>query len=194
MRLLEERIRKDAVVAPGGVLKVGSFLNQQMDMELLEQLAEELCYRFRDCGVNKVMTIEASGIAMAALVAFRLHVPMVFVKKSKTSNLSGELYTTEVTSFTHGNTYTAVVAKDYIRNTDRLLLVDDFLAHGEALLGMTRLAEMAGAQVAGAGILIEKAFQCGGEKARQAGLRVESLARISFMGDEGQIEFIPDGR
>ena len=185
MKLLEERILTDGKVLPGGILKVGSFLNHQIDTALLGEMAKELYRLFGREGVNKILTIEASGIAIAAVTGLVFGCPMVFAKKSKTKNISGELYCAEVESFTHGNTSTVVVSKDCLQPGDRVLIVDDFLATGAALIGLMSLCEQAGATVVGAGIAIEKVFQGGGNALRAKGLRVESLARIASMSDDG---------
>ena len=185
MKLLEERILSDGKVLPGGILKVGSFLNQQIDTALLWEMARELRRLFDGEGVNKILTIEASGIAIAAVTGYVFGCPMVFAKKSKTKNISGDVYSAEVESFTHGNTSTVVVSKDYLGPEDRVLIVDDVLATGAALIGLRALCEQAGATVVGAGIAIEKVFQGGGNALREAGMRIESLARIAEMSDAG---------
>ena len=185
MELLEQRILRDGKLLPGGILKVDGFLNHQMDPLLLREMAREWARLFADAGVNKVLTIEASGIAMAILVGLELSCPVVFAKKSKTKNLSGEVYSTEVPSFTHGNTNTVIVSKSYLGPEDRVLLIDDFLATGAALIGLKALVEQAGATLVGAGAAIEKRFQGGGDGLRKQGVRVESLARIVKMDDSG---------
>ena len=193
MQLLEDRIRRDGKVAPGNVLRVDGFINHQMDMELLDKLAEEFHRLFADSGVDKVLTIEASGIAIAALVAQRFRVPLVFAKKSKTSNIPDTVYSCPVKSYTHGNVNTVMVSRDYLHTGERVLLIDDFLAHGEALAGLIALVAQAGGSVVGAGILIEKAFQDGGKNIRARGYRVESLARVQSMDAEtGTVEFAAD--
>ena len=184
MKLLEERILADGEVLSGGILKVGKFLNQQMDPRLFYEMAKEWKRLYADAGVNKILTIEASGIAIAAVTGCVFGCPMVFAKKSKTKNLSDRVWTAEVVSFTHGNTSTVLVSKDYLHEGDRVLIVDDFLATGAALIGLKSLCEQAGATVVGAGIAIEKRFQGGGDALRAAGMRVESLARIVEMGDD----------
>ena len=188
MELLEQRILRDGRLLPGGILKVDNFLNHQMDPVLLREMAREWRRLFRDAGVNKILTIEASGIAMAILVGLEFECPVVFAKKSKTKNLSDRLYRTEVASFTHGNTNTVIVSKDYLAPGDRVLLIDDFLATGAAFFGLRDLVEQAGATLVGAGAAIEKRFQGGGDRLRAEGIRVESLARIVSM-DEGGIVF-----
>lgn len=185
MKQLEDRILKDGKVLPGGILKVDGFLNHQIDPALLYDMAQELKRLYGGEGVNKILTIEASGIAIAALTGYVFGCPLVFAKKSKTRNLAGGLYAAEVPSFTHGNVSTVVVSKAYLGEGDRVLIVDDFLATGAALVGLRSLCEQAGATVVGAGIAIEKVFQGGGERLRAEGLRVESLARIAEMSDDG---------
>lgn len=184
MKAMEEKILQDGKVLPGGILKVGSFLNQQIDTDFLKDMGDEIARLFASSGVTKVLTIEASGIAIATMVGYVLGCPLVFAKKSKTKNISDDLYRVEVESFTHGNTNTVVVSKEYLRPGDRVLIVDDFLATGAALVGLKALAEQAGATVVGAGIAIEKVFQGGGDRLRQQGLRIESLARIAAMSDD----------
>ncbi|MBR4703500.1 MAG: xanthine phosphoribosyltransferase [Oscillospiraceae bacterium] len=189
MRLLEERIRRDGVVREGDVLKVDSFLNHQLDVELFEAMGREWKRLFDGCGVNKILTIEASGIGLACIAAQSFHCPVVFAKKTETKNIAGDVYRTQVRSFTHGRVYDVIVSKRFLGPEDRLLLIDDFLANGAALSGLLDLAMLAGAQVAGAGIAIEKAWQPGGELIRSRGVRVESLARIRSMSEETGVEF-----
>lgn len=189
MELLEQRILRDGKIKPGGILKVDSFLNHQIDPALLYEMALELKRLYGDVGVNKIFTIEASGIALACMVGFVFSCPLVFAKKSKSRNISDDVYSVEVESFTHGNTNTVVVSREYLNEGDRILIVDDFLATGAALVGLKALAEQAGSSVVGAGIAIEKAFQGGGDLLRSQGLRIESLAKIASMGDDGSIEF-----
>ena len=188
MNFLEERIVKDGIVKPGNVLKVDSFLNHQMDISLMEEIGREFKRRFGDKKVTKVLTIEASGIGIAAFVAKEFGVPMVFAKKSKSNNIGNDFYTTPVVSYTHGNTYDVIVSKKYLSADDRVLIIDDFLANGSALRALINITEMAGATVVGAGIAIEKAYQPGGNQIRDLGYRVESLARVKSMAD-GKIEF-----
>ena len=188
MQLMEEMILRYGKVLPGGVLKVGSFLNQQIEPSLLRACGEEIRRLFADSGVNQILTIEASGIAIAAAAALAMDVPMVFAKKHKTSNVDGDVYSTVVHSFTHGTDYTVVVSRDYLTAGDTVLLVDDFLANGAALRGLTELCAKAGARVAGAAIAIEKCFQNGGDALRTEGLRIESLACVESMED-GKINF-----
>ena len=185
MRLMEEMILRDGKLLPGGVLKVGSFLNQQIDPELLRAMGEEIARLFAGCGVTKILTIESSGIALASAAALAMRKPLVFAKKHRTSNVDGAVYSTVVHSFTHGMDYNVVVSRDYLTSNDCVLLVDDFLASGSALVGLVELAKLAGAQVAGAAVAIEKRFQGGGNALRAQGLRVESLALIERMDENG---------
>ena len=185
MRLMEEKILAEGTVLPGGILKVGSFLNQRIDTALLRSIGEEIARLFADDAVTKILTIESSGIAIAAAAGLTMGVPVVFAKKHKTSNVDGEVYSTVVHSFTHGTDYNVVVSRDYLREGERILLVDDFLAGGNALKGLLALCEQAGASVAGAAIAIEKGFQGGGDALRAHGLRVESLAIVEHMDGEG---------
>ena len=190
MRLLEERILRDGVVMEGDVLKVDSFLNHQMDVSLFLAMAEEWNRLYADCRINKILTIEASGIGIACIAAQVFRCPVVFAKKTKTRNIAGDVYLTQVKSYTHNTSYDVIVSKRFLGSEDRLLLVDDFLANGAALGGLMDLAEMAGAQIIGAGIAIEKAYQPGGKLLRERGLRIESLAKISRMDENGTIEFV----
>ena len=189
LKLLEERIRKDGKVRGTEVLKVDSFLNHQIDVELLNEIGKELFRLFGDCGVTKILTIEASGIGIACVVAQHFKVPVVFAKKNKTKNIAGDVYTSKVESFTHGKVYDIIVSKDFLQPEDRVLLIDDFLANGSALQGLINLVRDAGATLVGAGICIEKAFQPGGDMIRSMGVRVESLARIKSLDEEKGIEF-----
>ncbi len=190
MRLLEERILKDGRVMEGDVLKVDGFLNHQMDVRLFQAMAEEWKRLFAGCEINKILTIEASGIGIACIAGLTFNCPVVFAKKTKTRNIAGDVYRTQVKSYTHNNISEVIVSKQFLGAGDRLLLIDDFLANGAALSGLLDLAAMAGAQVIGAGIAIEKAYQPGGKLLRERGLRIESLARISAMDDSGRIEFV----
>ena len=185
MELLEQRILTDGRLLPGGVLKVDSFLNHQIDPALLLEMAKELKRLFAQERVDKVLTIEASGIALAVLVGLEFGCPVVFAKKSKTRNISDALYSAEVPSFTHGNTNTVVVSREYLHPGEHVLLLDDFLATGAALVGLKAIVEQAGGTVVGAGIAIEKGFQGGGDRLRSEGVRVESLARIASMDEDG---------
>ena len=185
MELLEQRILTDGKVLPGGILKVDGFLNHQIDPQLLYEMALEFKRLYDGTGINKILTIEASGIAMAAMTGYVFSCPLVFAKKSKTKNISNDVYSVEVASFTHGNTNTVVVSKEYLSAKDRVLIVDDFLATGAALVGLKALVEQAGGVVVGAGIAVEKVFQGGGDMLRSQGLRVVSLAKIASMDDHG---------
>ena len=186
MKILEERIRKDGLILDGGnVLKVDAFLNHQMDVTLFGEMAEEWKRLFSGERITKILTIEASGIGMACIAAERFGVPVVFAKKTKTKNIAGEVYTTKVESFTHGTVYDVIVSKRFLTPEDHVLIIDDFLANGAALEGLIDIIQQAGATVAGAGIAIEKAFQPGGERIRAKGVRVESLARIQSMSEDG---------
>lgn len=189
MKLMEDRILKDGRVYPGGVLKVDSFLNHQIDIKFISDAGKELYRLFGNENITKILTVEASGIAIACITAQYFNVPVVFAKKNKTLNISDNLYTASVESFTHKKTYTIVVDRNYITSDDRVLIVDDFLANGHALVGLISIAEQAGASVAGAGIMIEKSFQGGGDMLREKGIRVESLAMVEKMSDDGSIVF-----
>lgn len=189
MKLLEERIIKDGKVFPGNVLKVDSFLNHQVDVKLLNEIGKEFYRLFKDSGVNKIFTIEASGIGIACIVAQYFDVPVVFAKKSLGKNIAADVYSTKVQSYTHGRIYDVIVSQEFLNKDDKILIIDDFLAQGCALDGLISLIESAGAEIAGAGIVIEKAFQPGGDMIRSRGIRVESLARVQSMTDDGQITF-----
>ena len=184
MQELIERIRKDGRIKPGNVLKVDSFLNHQIDPKLAYAMAQEIKRLYADETVNKVLTIEASGIGLAVLTGYLFECPVVFAKKSKSSNVSDDLYTAKVHSYTHGTDYTIVVSSDYLGENDRVLLVDDFLANGKALVGLTELVRQAGGTVVGAAIAIETGFQGGGDALRAEGVRVESLAIVDSMTDD----------
>ena len=190
MRELEERIRREGIVENGDVLKVDAFLNHQMDVGLFAAMGREWARLFAGEGVNKILTIEASGIGIACIAAQEFGVPVVFAKKSRTKNIAGDVYKVEVPSFTHGGVSTVIVSKRFLLPTDRLLLIDDFLANGAALEGLIALAGQAGAQIVGAGVAVEKAFQPGGDRLRAKGVRVESLARIKSMSEETGVEFL----
>ena len=184
MQLLKERILKEGVVKPGNVLKVDNFLNHQMDIVLINEIGKEFKRRFSDCPITKVLTIEASGIGIAAIAAQYFDVPMIFAKKAQSINLDGEMLTTKVESFTHKRVYDVILAKKFISPDDHVLLIDDFLANGCALMGLIDLVNGAGATIEGAGIVIEKGFQDGGKKIREMGIRLESLAIIESMTDD----------
>ena len=196
MELLEERIRRDGVVKSEGVLKVDSFLNHQLDIDLFDAMGEEFKRLFADAPVTKILTIEASGIGIACVVARHFGVPVVFAKKAQSINLDGEMFTTRIESFTHGRVYDVIVAKKFLGPDDHVLIIDDFLANGCALNGLIELVNEAGATVdsgatlVGAGIVIEKGFQEGGALIRGRGVRVESLAIVERMDPEtGEIAF-----
>ena len=190
MQILKDRIRRDGKIKAGNVLKVDSFLNHQMDIKLFGEIGKEFKRRFADAEVNKILTIEASGIGIACIVAQYFDVPVVFAKKTQTKNIAGEVYTTKVESFTHGRVYDIIVAKEFLGPGDKVLLIDDFLANGAALEGLAKLVKDSGAELVGAGIVIEKAFQPGGDRLRAGGLRIESLARIKSMSEETGVEFV----
>lgn len=190
MNFLEERILKDGIVKEGNVLKVDSFLNHQMDIELFEQMGEEFKRRFEGKSINKILTIEASGIGIACVVAKHFQVPVVFAKKSKSINIEGEMYVAEVESFTHKCKNQVIVSKKFLTPEDRVLIIDDFLANGCALQGLISIVQEAGASVEGIGIAIEKGFQIGGKTIRNLGFQLESLAIVDGMDAEtGKIEF-----
>ena len=188
MNFLEERILKDGVVKEGNVLKVDSFLNHQMDVELLDRLGQEFFVRFKDKKINKILTIEASGIAIAVTAARYFKVPVVFAKKSKSINIDGDVYVAEVESFTHKCKNTVVVSKKFINEGDRVLILDDFLANGCALKGLISITESAGASVQGVGIAVEKGFQVGGKLIRELGYHLESIAIVDSM-EGGKVHF-----
>lgn len=194
MQLLIDRIRADGKVLPGNVLKVGSFLNHQMDIDLFNEIGREFARRFSGVRVDRILTIEASGIGIACITAQYFKVPVVFAKKAKTKNISGETLTTSVKSYTHNTTYEVSVVREYLPAGDSVLIIDDFLANGCALEGLVSLVEAAGAQVAGAGIVIEKGFQDGGKRLRDRGIRVESLAIVDRMTESGEIAFREEAR
>lgn len=190
MNFLEERIIKDGAVKPGNVLKVDSFLNHQMDIELMDKMGEEFYNRFKDAGVTKVLTIEASGIAIACSVARCFGIPMVFAKKSKSVNIDGDVYVAEVESFTHKNVNKVIVSKKFLNPEDKVLIIDDFLANGCALQGLISITESSGAEVVGLGIAIEKGFQIGGRVIRNLGYKLESLAIVEEMdAEKGTVTF-----
>lgn len=190
MQLLEERIRRDGTVKPGNVLKVDSFLNHQMDVELFNEMGKEFKRLFPSDKINKILTIEASGIGIACITAQYFNTPVVFAKKSQSINLDGEQYTTKIESFTHKRVYDVIVSKKYLTKDDHVLIIDDFLANGCAVAGLIDLVQSAGATVEGVGIAVEKGFQDGGKLLRNKGVRVESLAIVESMNAEtGEIEF-----
>ena len=190
MRLLEERIRKDGIVKEGQVLKVDSFINHQMDINLFNEMGKEFKRLFADKPINKILTIEASGIGLACVIAQHFDVPVVFAKKAKSINLDGDMYTTKIESFTHKRVYDVIVSKKFLSEKDHVLIIDDFLANGCAVAGLVDLVRSAGATVEGVGIAVEKGFQQGGKILRDKGLQVESLAIVESMNHEtGEIVF-----
>jgi xanthine phosphoribosyltransferase len=190
MNFLEERIVKDGVVKPGNVLKVDSFLNHQMDIDLIDQMGAEFKRRFADKQIDKILTIEASGIGIACLVARHFGVPVVFAKKSKSVNIDGDVYVAEVESFTHKCKNQVIVSKKFLHEGENILIIDDFLANGYALQGLISIVKDAGASVEGIGIAVEKGFQIGGRVIRNLGYQLESLAIVDAMNDEtGEITF-----
>lgn len=184
MQLLEERIRKDGIVKPGNILKVDSFLNHQMDIPFINELGKEFKRRFADAPITKILTIEASGIGIACLVAQHFNVPVVFAKKAQSLNLDGEMYCTKVQSFTHKRVYDVILSKKFLSAEDHVLIIDDFLANGCALQGLMEIVKESGAVLEGAGIVIEKGFQNGGDFLREQDIRVESLAIVDSMTDD----------
>lgn len=190
MKLLEDRIRKDGEILSGNVLKVDSFLNHQIDTELVAKCAEEWYEAFKDAGVTKILTIDGSGIGIACIVARQFNVPVLFARKSSSPNpVSDEFYSTTVISYTHGHEYKVMAKKKFLSKNDRVLIIDDFLANGSAMKALISLVKIAGASLVGCGAAIEKVYQEGGEYIRRLGYRVESLAKISSMSDDGNIEF-----
>lgn len=190
MKLLEDRIRRDGVVKSEGVLKVDAFLNHQMDIELFDQMGAEWKRLFHDINITRILTIEASGIGIAAVVARHFNVPVVFAKKAQSINLDGDMHITRIQSFTHGRTYDVIVSKRFLNEDDHVLIIDDFLANGCALNGLIELVEEAGATVEGIGIAVEKGFQPGGASLRERGFRLKSLAIVDSMNPEtGEIVF-----
>ena len=190
MKLLEDRIRKDGKIYDGDVLKVDSFVNHKIDVKFISERGKEFYRLYGVCGINKILTIEASGIGIACLVAMHFDVPVVFAKKSKSINISADVYSSQVESYTHGRTYDVIVSKEFLGEGDRVLIIDDFLAKGSALKALISLTQDAGAEIVGAGIIIEKAYQGGGDFIRnEMGVRVESLARVASMSVEGGVVF-----
>lgn len=190
MNFLEERIIKDGIVKEGNVLKVDSFLNHQMDIDLFEEMGREFKRRFEDLGINKILTIESSGIGIACIVAQEFHVPVVFAKKSKSINIEGEMYVAEVESFTHKTKNQVIVSKKFLGSDDHVLIIDDFLANGCALQGLISIVGQAGATVEGIGIAVEKGFQPGGQIIRNMGYKLESIAIVDSMdASTGEIAF-----
>lgn len=189
MKLLQDRIVADGKIEAGNILKVDSFLNHQIDVSLLEEIGQEFKRQFEDREVNKILTIEASGIAIACIAARYFNVPVVFAKKSRSLNIAGDVYTAKVESFTHKNTNDIIVSKKFLSPEDRILIVDDFLANGKAILGLCQLVEQAGATLVGAGVVIEKGFQDGGKRIREAGIDLRSLAILEEMDVNTGIRF-----
>ena len=190
MKLLEERIRKDGTVKAGNVLKVDSFLNHQMDIDLFNEMGKEWARLFADRKITKILTVEASGFGIACVAAQHFHVPVVFAKKSQSVNIDGEVYSTKIESFTHKRVYDVIVSKKFLHPEDHILIIDDFLANGCALEGLIDIVNKAGASVEGVGIAVEKGFQKGGDLIRSKGIRVESLAIVESMDDKtGEITF-----
>lgn len=190
MKLLEERIRKDGTVKAGNVLKVDSFLNHQMDIDLFNEMGKEWARLFADRKITKILTVEASGIGIACVAAQHFHVPVVFAKKSQSVNIDGKVYSTKIESFTHKRVYDVIVSKKFLHPEDHILIIDDFLANGCALEGLIDIVNKAGASVEGVGIAVEKGFQKGGDLIRSKGIRVESLAIVESMDDKtGEITF-----
>ena len=191
MELLEQRIREEGQVRPGNILKVDCFLNHQLDVELLDEIGKEFYRQYKDEGITKILTIEASGIAIACMTARYFHVPVVFAKKAKSKNLDGEVFTSVVHSYTYGRDYDITLARKFLTPADKVLIVDDFLAVGKAMNGLLDICKQAGAQVCGIGIAIEKGFQPGGAALRAAGYRLTSLAIVDRMNDDGTLGFRP---
>ena len=184
MQLLKDRIRKDGKIKEGNVLKVDSFLNHQMDVKLFQEIGKEFKRRFADEEITKILTIEASGIGIACVAAEVFDVPVVFAKKTQTKNIAGDVYTTKVESFTHGRVYDIIVSKEFLGKGDKVLLIDDFLANGKALEGLAELVTKSGAELVGAGVVIEKGFQVGGDIIRSKGIHLESLAIVESMDEK----------
>ena len=190
MQLLKDRIRKDGKIKEGNVLKVDSFLNHQMDVKLFQEIGKEFKRRFADEEITKILTIEASGIGIACVAAEVFDVPVVFAKKTQTKNIAGDVYTTKVESFTHGRVYDIIVSKEFLGKGDKVLLIDDFLPNGKALEGLAELVTKSGAELVGAGVVIEKGFQVGGDIIRSKGIHLESLAIVESMDEKtGEVVF-----
>ncbi|MBP5245730.1 MAG: xanthine phosphoribosyltransferase [Clostridiales bacterium] len=189
MQLLKDRILKDGNIAPGGVLKVDSFLNHQIDVNLLNEIGKEFKRLFSDVKVDKILTIEASGIGIACVAAQYFDVPVVFAKKAKSKNIEGGVFSSKIMSFTYGKTYDVMVSVKFLKPDENILIIDDFLASGKAIIGLVDIVKQAGANVSGVGIVIEKSFQDGGQTLRDMGINLKSLAVIKSMDDEGNLEF-----
>ena len=190
MELLKQKILNEGEIYEGNILKVDCFLNHQIDVPFMREIGKEFHRLYKDCNINKILTIEASGIAIGSMVAQEFECPLVFAKKTKTKNIAGDVYTVPVESFTHGTTYNVMVSKRFLKKGDRVLIVDDFLAIGNALNGLIKMVKKSGAQLVGCGAVIEKGYQGGGDKLRASGVRVESLAIVESMNHEtGEIVF-----
>lgn len=190
MQLLKDRIRKDGKIKEGNVLKVDSFLNHQMDVKLFQEIGKEFKRRFEGEEITKILTIEASGIGITCVAAEVFDVPVVFAKKTQTKNIAGDVYTTKVESFTHGRVYDIIVSREFLGKGDKVLLIDDFLANGKALEGLAELVKKSGAELVGAGVVIEKGFQVGGDIIRSKGIHLESLAIVESMDEKtGEVVF-----
>lgn len=190
MELLKQKIINEGEIYEGNILKVDCFLNHQIDIPFMREIGKEFHRLYKDCDVNKILTIEASGIAIGSMVAQEFECPLVFAKKTKTKNIAGDVYSVPVESFTHGTTYNVMVSKRFLKKGDRVLIVDDFLAIGNALNGLIKMVKDSGAELAGCGAVIEKGYQGGGDKLRESGVRVESLAIVESMNHEtGEIVF-----
>lgn len=190
MELLKQKILNEGEIYEGNILKVDCFLNHQIDIPFMREIGKEFHRLYKDCGINKILTIEASGIAIGSMVAQEFECPLVFAKKTKTKNIAGDVYSVPVESFTHGTTYNVMVSKRFLGKGDRVLIVDDFLAIGNALNGLIKMVEDSGAELVGCGAVIEKGYQGGGDKLRAGGVRVESLAIVESMNHEtGEIVF-----
>ena len=190
MQLLKDRIRKDGKIKEGNVLKVDSFLNHQMDVKLFQEIGKEFKRRFEGEAITKILTIEASGIGIACVAAEVFDVPVVFAKKTQTKNIAGDVYTTKVESFTHGRVYDIIVSREFLGKGDKVLLIDEFLANGKALEGLAELVKKSGAELVGAGVVIEKGFQVGGDIIRSKGIHLESLAIVESMDEKtGEVVF-----
>ena len=190
MQLLKDRIRKDGKIKEGNVLKVDSFLNHQMDVKLFQEIGKEFKRRFEGEEITKILTIEASGIGIACVAAEVFDVPVVFAKKTQTKNIAGDVYTTKVESFTHGRVYDIIVSREFLGKGDKVILIDDFLANGKALEGLAELVKKSGAELVGAGVVIEKGFQVGGDIIRSKGIHLESLAIVESMDEKtGEVVF-----
>ncbi len=183
MKALEEKILREGSVLPGNILKVGSFLNHRLDVDFIMEMGKEIARIFEGSGVNKILTIETSGIAIAVGAAAQMHLPVVFAKKNKSGNIGGDVYSTTIHSYTHGKDYDVIVSREFLEKDDKILIIDDFLANGKALLGLIDIVGQAGATLIGASCAIEKGFQKGGDNLRQQGIRVESLAIVESMTD-----------